>query len=242
MFWTATGVSLYSHFMQIRVESAPLCRWLSLSRAVEVAQPSATASHRKTSVRTTESEMISMSDSGGETPPELAVETTALRLKACGWPWLLILLHATLQHPAAADNWPAWNGPHGSGVSREKDLPLRWSATENVRWKALLPGRGNSSPIVWGQRVFLTQAIENESRRTVLCFDLAIGRQLWQSGATYRENEETHEDNPYCAASPVTDGERVIAWFGSAGVFCFDFAGKELWRRDLGKQNHWMAS
>lgn len=151
---------------------------------------------------------------------------------------LLFLLCGVLCHHAEADNWPAWNGPHGSGVSREKDLPLRWSATENVRWKVPLPERGNSSPIVWGQRVFLTQAMENLGRRTVICFDRSSGRQLWQSGVTYRENEETHEDNPYCAASPVTDGERVIAWFGSAGVFCLDTAGQELWRRDLGKQNH----
>lgn len=117
-------------------------------------------------------------------------------------------------------------------------MPIRWSATENIRWKVALPERGNSTPIVWGDRVFLTQALEKEGRRTVMCFDRANGKQLWQSGVTYREKEETHATNPYCSASPVTDGERVIAWFGSAGVVCYDFAGKELWRRDLGKQNH----
>jgi outer membrane protein assembly factor BamB len=66
----------------------------------------------------------------------------------------------------------------------------------------------------------------------------ADGRILWQSGTIYSEKEPTHESNPYCSASPVTDGERVIAWFGSAGVYCYDLDGKELWRRDLGKQNH----
>jgi outer membrane protein assembly factor BamB len=148
------------------------------------------------------------------------------------------LFIAAALNPAHAGPWPAWHGPNGSGVSPEKDLPLRWSATENVRWKAPLPDRGNSSPIVWGSRVFITQAVENESRRTVVCLNRADGKLLWQSGAVYKEKDETHKDNPYCSASPVTDGERVIAWFGSAGVYCYDFAGKELWRRDLGKQSH----
>jgi outer membrane protein assembly factor BamB len=137
-----------------------------------------------------------------------------------------------------AGNWPAWHGPNGSGVTPETNLPVRWSATENVRWKAPLPDRGNSSPIVWGDRVFITQAIEKEKRLTVLCLNRATGKVLWQSGIAYSGNDLTHETNPYGSASPVTDGERVIAWFGSAGVFCYDLNGKELWRRDLGKQNH----
>jgi outer membrane protein assembly factor BamB len=71
-----------------------------------------------------------------------------------------------------------------------------------------------------------------------MCFDRASGKLLWQSGVTYAEREQTQRDNPYCAATPVTDGERVIASFGSAGVYCYDFSGKELWHRDLGKMNH----
>ena len=148
------------------------------------------------------------------------------------------LLLLTVLNFAYAANWPAWRGPDGSGVSSEKNLPIRWSATENVRWKVALPEPGNSTPIVWGDRVFVTQAIEKEGRRTVMCFDRGSGKQLWQSGVTHKEKEETHPTNPYCSASPVTDGVRVIAWFGSAGVVCYDFAGKELWRRDLGQQNH----
>jgi outer membrane protein assembly factor BamB len=139
---------------------------------------------------------------------------------------------------AHAGNWPAWHGPNGSGVTTETNLPVRWSATENVRWKVPLPDRGNSSPIVWRDRVFITQAIEKENRLTVICLNRANGKVLWQSGTTYSEKHPTHESNPYCSASPVTDGERVIAWFGSAGVYCYDLNGKELWRRDLGKQNH----
>jgi len=137
---------------------------------------------------------------------------------------------------AYGGNWPAWRGPDGSGVSPEKNLPVRWSATENVRWKVALPDRGNSTPIVWGSRVFLTQAIEKEG--IVICFDRASGKQLWQSGVPHNQKDETHKANPYCSASPVTDGERVIVWFGSAGVVCYDFDGKEVWRRDLGNQRH----
>src|SRR4051795_9599422 len=124
---------------------------------------------------------------------------------------LLILFIVT---QALAENWPAWRGPQGTGATSEKNLPMHWSANENIRWKVPLPDRGNSTPIVWGDRIFLTQAIEKENRRTLMCLDRASGKLLWQSGATYAEKEPTHDDNPYCAASPSTDGERVVASFG----------------------------
>jgi len=143
-----------------------------------------------------------------------------------------------LAYSVAAENWPAWRGPRGTGVCSEKNLPLHWSTNDNVRWRVPLPERGNSTPIVWGQRVFVTQAIEQENRRTLMCFDRANGKLLWQQGPIYADKEPTHETNPQCSSSPVTDGERVIAWFGSAGLFCYDFTGKELWRRDLGPQRH----
>ncbi|MDB6033166.1 MAG: Serine/threonine protein kinase [Verrucomicrobiales bacterium] len=139
---------------------------------------------------------------------------------------------------AAAANWPSWRGPEGTGIAPDEHPPLRWSANENVRWKAPLPDKGNSSPIVWQNRVFITQALEKEGRRTVMCFDRNNGKVLWQNGPIYKEPEESHPANPQCAASPVTDGERVIAFFGSAGIYCFDMDGKEVWRRDLGKHHH----
>jgi outer membrane protein assembly factor BamB len=138
-----------------------------------------------------------------------------------------------------ADNWPAWRGPTGDGRSTEKDAPLTWSRTENVRWKAPLPSPGNSTPVVWGDRVFLTQSIDPKgTRRAVLCFDRADGKLLWQRETPYKDHEPTHATNPYGSASPVTDGERVIASLGSAGLVCYDFRGKELWRKDLGKLHH----
>lgn len=137
-----------------------------------------------------------------------------------------------------AANWPQWRGPEGTGITEERDLPLHWSTNQNVLWKTPLPERGNSTPIIWKDKVFITQAIEKEKRRTLMCFDRTNGKLLWQQGVAFREKEPTHETNPNCSPSPVTDGERLIAWFGSAGLYCYDFSGKEMWHRDLGPQIH----
>jgi outer membrane protein assembly factor BamB len=135
----------------------------------------------------------------------------------------------------SAANWPAWRGD-GSGVSTEKHAPVTWSKSENVRWRTALPDRGNSSPIVWEDKVFLTQA--EGTRRSVMAFERNGGKLLWQQGTDYTEKDPSHETNPHASATPVTDGERVIATFGSAGVHAFDLEGKKLWSRDLGKQTH----
>lgn len=138
---------------------------------------------------------------------------------------------------AAAADWPAWRGANGIGISTESDLPVKWSTTENVRWRFPLPEAGNSTPIVWGNRVFVTQAVGK--RRTLMCVDRESGKLLWQQGVDTQENEPTHGTNPYCSASPVTDGKRVIASYASDGLFCYDFDGNVLWQRtDLGKQIH----
>src|SRR5215813_7670338 len=139
-------------------------------------------------------------------------------------------------HAVRADNWPAWRGPQGTGIANERHLPLHWGTNENVLWHTPLPEPGNSTPVVWGRRIFLTQAVNG--RRTLRCFDRADGHLLWQQGPVYSQKESTHESNPYCASSAVTDGERVIAWFGSSGLYCYDFDGDEQWHRDLGLQHH----
>ncbi|MBK8091012.1 MAG: PQQ-like beta-propeller repeat protein [Verrucomicrobiaceae bacterium] len=152
---------------------------------------------------------------------------------------LLLLLTLCPSLAVFADHWPMWRGANGDGTCSESNLPLKWSQTENVQWKVALPDRGNSTPVVWGEKVFVTQAIEKEGKRLLLCFDRKTGRQLWDAGILYKEPELTHGTNPYCAASPATDGERVIVFHASAGVFCYDMNGKELWKRtDLGKQHH----
>jgi outer membrane protein assembly factor BamB len=137
---------------------------------------------------------------------------------------------------AWAGQWPAWRGPEGTGVAHEENPPERWGTNRNVAWKAPLPEPGNSTPIVWNDRVFITQT--DGPRRMVMCFDRATGKALWQQGPTFARKELSHETNPQSSSSPVTDGERVIAWFGSAGLYCYDLKGKELWHRELGEQRH----
>jgi outer membrane protein assembly factor BamB len=137
----------------------------------------------------------------------------------------------------SAANWPAWRGPLGTGICEEKNLPIHWTTTNNVKWRVPLAERGNSTPIVWNDRIFVTQPAGN--LRTLLCLNRADGQLLWETSVTSTEKEPTHPTNPYCSASPVTDGERVIVSYASDGLFCYDFAGKELWRRtDLGRQIH----
>ena len=151
--------------------------------------------------------------------------------------FLLALLLAAAALPLQAGNWPAWRGPTGDGVCTEKNLPMKWGRAENVKWRVPLPERGNSTPIVWNDRIFVTQPAGD--RRTVLCLNRADGKLLWQQGVPTKEKEPTHGTNPYCSASPVTDGERVIVSFASDGLFCYDLNGKEQWRRtDLGRQIH----
>lgn len=139
---------------------------------------------------------------------------------------------------ARADNWPRWRGAEGIGYSAEKNVPTKWSSDtgENIRWKTPLTGPGMSSPIVWGQRIFLTQALDKQgTQRAILCFDRKDGKKLWQTAVEFKGKESTYEGEPhYCSATPATDGERVVASFGSAGVLCCDVNGKDLWRRDLG--------
>jgi outer membrane protein assembly factor BamB len=140
---------------------------------------------------------------------------------------------------AAAENWPGFRGPRSDGRSVEKAVPLTWSATENVRWKVELPGPGNSSPIVWGKRVFITQSLDKKGhQRVLMCLGRKDGKKLWERKVEYEPDEPTFEPFFYGQATPVTDGERVIVSFGSAGLYCYSIDGKEQWRYDLGTLRH----
>src|SRR4051794_38514436 len=88
----------------------------------------------------------------------------------------IVVLAAVSAH---ATNWPGWRGPDGTGVASEKNVPITWSPKENVRWRVELPEPGNASPIVWGDRVFVAQAVQREKRRTLMCFDRKTGNLLW---------------------------------------------------------------
>ena len=139
---------------------------------------------------------------------------------------------------AMAGDWPAFRGPGGNGLALEDKVPLHWEPGKNVRWKTALPGPGNSSPIVSRGRVFVTCAQDTGTRRNLYCFDRWNGRQVWVRTVEFPGVEPTHRSNPYCASTPVADGERVVVWHGSAGVYCYNFDGQELWKKDLGAMRH----
>lgn len=170
---------------------------------------------------------------------------------------MLAALAAALAATAAAEtadrHWPQWRGPDGNGVAPHGDPPVRWSETENVRWKVEVPGQGHSTPVVWDDRIYLLSAVEagepkaaaepsgrnvlpdRELRFVVLAIDRATGRTLWERTAvTARPHEGIHTDGSWAAASAITDGRRVWASFGSRGVFCYGRDGELLWQRDLG--------
>ncbi len=148
----------------------------------------------------------------------------------------------TLSLPAAAPAplsreayWPQWRGPSGQGYSDDPRVPLSWSEKENLLWKTPLPGGGNSTPVVWGDRVFLTAASAKGDERYVLCISARDGKVLWQQTASKGgEPDRTHGWNGYASASCVTDGERVYAFFGTPGLFCYDIEGKLLWKHTFG--------
>jgi outer membrane protein assembly factor BamB len=148
--------------------------------------------------------------------------------------------------PGAEKQWPCFRGPTGQGIVLDTDIPLAWGDSENVLWRLKLPGRGNSSPVVWGDRLFVTA--EGESRpddapllakdqapdRLLLCYS-TDGQLLWQHAApTPAEHEVLYWKNTLASSTPVTDGERVIVFFGNAGLLSCDLAGNRQWHVDLG--------
>src|SRR5262245_28339786 len=113
-------------------------------------------------------------DGPGQSGPSLFHFQRDRTMKTISYPSSLILLQlAAVLASVQASPWPAWRGAHGTGVSQETQLPLHWDRTNNVRWKAPLPEPGNSTPVVWGGRVFVTQAVDKEQRRSLMCFDRA---------------------------------------------------------------------
>ena len=144
-------------------------------------------------------------------------------------------------------NWPAWRGPLATGVAPLADPPVEFSETKNLKWKVKLPGSGASTPIVWEQKVFILTAIPTGKKAdaapdaleihqfVVLCYDRATGRELWRQVAQERAPyADHHKDHGYASASPVTDGELLIAHFGSYGTYAYDLDGKLLWEKQLG--------
>ena len=166
---------------------------------------------------------------------------------------------------ADSGQWPGFRGPAGSGVADGLDLPLSWNCDSDagpvsgVLWKAALPGLGHSSPVVWNDRIFLTTAVassgkaplrlglygdntaaqdNDEQSWELLCFDAGSGKLLWKQVARKaRPRAQRHEKATHANTTLVTDGKKLVAFFGSEGLYCYDFSGKSLWSRDLGVIN-----
>jgi outer membrane protein assembly factor BamB len=176
---------------------------------------------------------------------------------------MLLVLLLNLAAPSQAGNWPQWRGPASQGISTDKNLPTEWSDTKNIQWKTAIPGRGHSSPIVWGKHIFLTTSIEgavipgakpykhilgNQEFKhpdwagsnysytlKLLCIDSTNGKLLWERTA-YEGGvfDHRHKKNTYASPTAVTDGKYVIAFFGSEGLYCYDFKGNQVWKLSLG--------
>jgi outer membrane protein assembly factor BamB len=137
-----------------------------------------------------------------------------------------------------AEEWPVWRGPRGDGTSHETGLPLTWSATENIRWKTPIPGKGHSSPVVWGDRVFVTTCLEDRGDRLLICLDRQGGKIFWQRVVLTAKLEHKHHLNSYASATPATDGKHVWVAFlayPNMQVACYDFDGQRVWMRSPGK-------
>ncbi len=137
-----------------------------------------------------------------------------------------------------AGDWPAFRGPVGLGVSSDAGFPVSWSPDENVRWKVALPNRGNESPVVASGFVFVTSATDDGSERRLHCFGRADGAEKWTRNVTFEAGEKTHQTNPFGAATPVMSGNKVVVWHGSAGLFCYDLGGEQLWSAQPGVVSH----
>ena len=142
-----------------------------------------------------------------------------------------------VQTGAAMNYWPHWRGPSMQGIVHGKGYPDKWSDTENVLWKVAVPGRGHSSPIVWGDRIFLTTAAADGSRRSVLSYRRSDGKLLWDIAVPVSSAERLYQKNSYASSSPTTDGEMVYAYFGNSGVVAVNFSGKLVWQVSLGEIN-----
>lgn len=151
-------------------------------------------------------------------------------------------------------DWAQFRGPGGLGVSHERGLPLTWSSTQNIVWKTALPGAGASSPIVIGQRIYLTcytgYGVPGQPRgdiaqlkRHLICLNRSDGKALWHWTAPTKLPEESSvREHGYAASTPAADSERVYVFFGKSGVFALDHSGRVLWQADVGSRSHGWGS
>lgn len=162
---------------------------------------------------------------------------------------------------AQAGHWPSFRGPYASGVAEGQNLPNEWNgeSMKNIKWKSNIPGLAHSSPVIWGQKLFVTTAISALGDHSIrhglygdgdaspdrgvqtwdlICLNKKTGGILWQRTAIKGiPKDKRHIKATYANSSPATDGQHVVAWFGSEGLFCFDLQGNMLWQKALGRLN-----
>lgn len=148
----------------------------------------------------------------------------------------LALLFASLAALAPAADWPNWRGPNQDGSSPEKGLPDKFSRTENVKWSVATPGLSASVPVVSKGKVFLTAPIDAEKKLVALCYDAKSGKELWRNTVTEGELQWDNKSN-LASPSATADGERVVFLFANAVAACYDYDGKQIWKRDF-KETH----
>lgn len=162
------------------------------------------------------------------------------------------LLTVLLPPMTNAENWPGWRGPRGDGTAEDSQIPTQWNGEtdENIHWKYKVPGTGHSSPIVWGNRIFLVSCLEDSNERLLLCVDKTTGKQLWQQAVLTSKLETKHRLNSFASGTPTTDGKTIYATFlvvdgheipatnvgnprgvtpGKILVAAYDFNGQQLW-------------
>lgn len=146
---------------------------------------------------------------------------------------LVLLALASSGVAFAEDNWSQFRGPTGRGHSEAANIPVSWSEN-SVAWKVDLKGSGQSSPVNWGERLFLTAASEDGTERFVMCHSLADGKVLWEKSVPCANPEDTHGMNTRATPTCATDGKHVVAFFGPGGIHCYSVEGEKLWSVDLG--------
>ncbi len=180
--------------------------------------------------------------------------------------WLVAALISTqLSADESLKHWPQWRGPTWNGVASQADPPITWSETENLRWKTPLEGRGKGTPIIWGDRIFLLTATPLDQtmpvpdvippgtpnindhpqvsgswkpqRFAIVCIDRISGQPLWTRVVhEAMPHQGHHHKGGFASESPVTDGENIYAYFGSFGLYCHDFDGNPVWKKDFAPQ------
>ena len=139
---------------------------------------------------------------------------------------------------AQGEEWPGWRGPRRDGTSAETGFPVRWGPGENILWKVPVPGKGHSSPVVWGDRIILTTCMEEKGERRLLCLDRKDGHALWDKMVVAGEMEHVHPLNNYASSTPVTDGRHIWVAFLTPPrfqVYCYDMEGVLAWTASPGE-------